>query len=188
MSIRIIAGQYRSRPVQTPDTTDFKSPIRPTKGRVRESAYNILASRRDIHGARVLDLFSGSGAAGLEALSRGAAHVTFVDTDLSWTRKNIEAFKVRTTDAQLVQGDAGHFEATVKADIIFADPPYGQGLANTILSRKDNLGHGDTLWLIEVETGFTPNYEEYGFILLKEKSYGKSTLYLLTPAGSVYTH
>lgn len=186
MAIRIISGTYRSRLVETPETTDFKSPVRPTKGRVRESAYNILASRRDLNGARVLDLFSGSGAAGLEALSRGAGHVTFVDTDLSWTRKNIESFKIRTTDAQLVQGDAGKFEATVKADIIFADPPYGKGLANTILARKDSLGHGDTLWLIEVETGFEPNYEEHGFVCLKEKAYGKSTLYLLTPAGSIY--
>ena len=77
MAIRIISGTYRSRLVETPETTDFKSPVRPTKGRVRESAYNILASRRDLNGARVLDLFSGSGAAGLEALSRGAGHVTF---------------------------------------------------------------------------------------------------------------
>ena len=186
MSIRIISGQYRSRLVQTPDITDFESPIRPTKGRVRESAFNILAARRELTGVRVLDLFSGSGAAGLEALSRGAGHVTFVDTDLSWTRKNVETFKIRATDAQMVQGDASKFEATVKADIIFADPPYGQGFADIILTRKNNLGHGDSLWLIEVESRLDLDYEKHGFVCLKEKKYGKSTLFLLTPVGSVY--
>ena len=75
--MRVVAGEARGRRLVAPEGTD----TRPTLDRVREAVFNALASQDAIDGARVLDLFAGSGALGIEALSRGAAHATFVDTD-----------------------------------------------------------------------------------------------------------
>ena len=92
-SIRIISGEFRSRKLRVPKG----ELIRPTSNRVREAMFNVLGSRMSIEGAHVLDLFSGSGALGLEALSRGAESVTFVDSHslvLACSRDNTLFFDV----------------------------------------------------------------------------------------------
>lgn len=110
--------------------------IRPTPDRVRETLFNWLQSH--IVGARCLDLFAGSGALGLEALSRGAAHVTFVDREPQIARhlaKTLE--RLGAADAKIVVSDALHYLEQVPQpfDVIFLDPPFGSDLLARIYRR-----------------------------------------------------
>ncbi|UYN99497.1 MAG: 16S rRNA (guanine(966)-N(2))-methyltransferase RsmD [Devosia sp.] len=136
--MRIVAGKFRGKPLSSPSDDS----IRPTSDRVRESMFNILGSRLGpvLTGKRVLDLFAGTGALGLEALSRGAAHVTFVDMGAEargLIRDHIEAFgaagitKLLRRDATAL-GKPGSFG---QFDLIFLDPPYGQGLGEKALGE-----------------------------------------------------
>jgi 16S rRNA (guanine966-N2)-methyltransferase len=129
-AMRIIAGKYRGRKLRSPPTLE----TRPTSDRLRETLLNILAPR--ITGARFLDLCAGSGAVGIEALSRGAAHATFVDQSrrmCGLIEANLEALDVSEDDAAVVSIEATEFLlCLVKKDgepfdIIFFDPPYAAG-------------------------------------------------------------
>ena len=131
--MRIVAGEYGGRRLVVP--RDGR--VRPTADRVREAWMSILAP--ELPGARVLDLFAGSGALGLEALSRGASHATFVElapASLEALRANIEALGVgeRTT---VRRGDALRFAQGLGAgayDVAFADPPYGVDAADRLVA------------------------------------------------------
>jgi 16S rRNA (guanine966-N2)-methyltransferase len=117
--VRIVAGAYRGRRIDAPRGRS----TRPTSDRVREALFSILGS---IEGARVLDLFAGSGALGIEALSRGAAEAAFVDSDaraIAAVRRNLEAIGV---DADVYRRDAFAWlrAADAEFDLVFADPPY----------------------------------------------------------------
>src|SRR2546425_1287132 len=104
--MRIIAGKFRGRRLKSPPSLQ----TRPTSDRLRETLFNILAPR--IEGARFLDLCAGSGAAGIEALSRGAGHVTLVDRSrkmCSLTEANLEALKVDEDQIEVVVSDAAEF-------------------------------------------------------------------------------
>ena len=129
--MRIIAGRWRGRPIAAPPGER----TRPTTDRVREAWMSVL--QHDLPEARVLDLFAGSGALGLEALSRGAASATFVEKaagPLKALRANID--KLGAGDAaRVVRGDALDFAARLEAgayDVVVADPPYGHGYAGEI--------------------------------------------------------
>jgi 16S rRNA (guanine966-N2)-methyltransferase len=143
--MRIVAGKYRGKQLTSPSDDS----IRPTSDRARESIFNILGSRLGpvLEGKRVLDLFAGTGALGFEALSRGAAHVTFVETGAEargLIRDHIQAFAVagitkllrRDATALGVPGTFGQF------DLVFLDPPYNQGLGEKALAEL--AAHG---WL-----------------------------------------
>lgn len=124
--MRIITGAARGRRLIAPEGTD----VRPTTEKVKESLFSIL--QFELEGRRVLDLFAGSGQLGLEALSRGAAEAVFVDRDkrsLEIVKKNIERTGL-SANARAVLRDAIAFLETEPApfDIVFMDPPYGQGL------------------------------------------------------------
>ncbi|MFL5886638.1 MAG: 16S rRNA (guanine(966)-N(2))-methyltransferase RsmD [Thermoleophilaceae bacterium] len=118
--MRIVAGEYRGRPLKAP----AGRATRPTADRVREAVFNILG---DVSGAVVLDLFAGSGALGIEALSRGAAAATFVDRDeraLAAVRANLDAFGAV---GRVVRGEAIAFlrrQEGAGYDLVFVDPPY----------------------------------------------------------------
>ncbi len=122
--MRVIAGRYRGRII----TTVKDRSVRPATGRVRQTIFDMLATRMTLEGATVLDLFAGSGSLGIEALSRGAGHVTFVENNpriVGTLRENLGALgcmarsDVVTTDAvRYIQSRPGRF------DLIFADPPY----------------------------------------------------------------
>jgi 16S rRNA (guanine966-N2)-methyltransferase len=125
--LRIIAGKYRGRRLKNPPSLQ----TRPTSDRLRETLFNILAPR--IKGVRFLDLCAGSGAVGIEALSRGAAHTTFVDQSrrmCALIEANLETLKVDEDDVEVVGREASEFlrrRAKKEAepfDIIFFDPPY----------------------------------------------------------------
>ena len=125
--MRIIAGKYRGRKLKSPPSLQ----TRPTSDRLRETLFNILAPR--IEGARFLDLCAGSGAAGIEALSRGAAHVTFVDRSrkmYALIETNLKSLNVNDDEIEVVSKEALEFlrrwtkQGAVAFDIIFFDPPY----------------------------------------------------------------
>jgi 16S rRNA (guanine966-N2)-methyltransferase len=119
--VRIIAGSRRGHTIQAPKGLD----TRPTSDRVRENVFNIVAPW--VEGARVLDLYAGSGAMGLEALSRGAERSVFVESDNDAVRViNQNLDKLRLTGAQVVHRDVGRYLATENRpyDLIFCDPPY----------------------------------------------------------------
>ena len=132
--MRIVAGEWRGRRIRAP--ADDR--VRPTADRVREAWMSIVNPW--LLGARVLDLFAGSGALGLEALSRGADSTDFVELNaksLRTLRENIETLDAGAR-ATVHRGDAVKFVQTLEADrydVAFADPPYGQGLAAQIAER-----------------------------------------------------
>jgi 16S rRNA (guanine966-N2)-methyltransferase len=132
--VRIVAGRWRGRTIVAPRGIS----VRPTADRVREAWMSIL--QNDLPHATVLDLFSGSGALGLEALSRGAAHATFVESaapSLVSLRTNIEQLGASSA-ATVHRGDALRFIETVGEtafDVAFADPPYRKGLAAQVAER-----------------------------------------------------
>jgi 16S rRNA (guanine966-N2)-methyltransferase len=133
--VRIIAGKYRGRKLKSPPSLD----VRPTSDRLRETLFNVIAPR--IEGSRFLDLCAGSGAVGIEALSRGAGLVTFVDQSRQMcvlTKSNLELCRIDEGESELVQADALAYLRRVIAprradnrvkradpwDIVFFDPPY----------------------------------------------------------------
>jgi len=157
--VRIIAGDWRGRRLLAPPGRG----TRPTGERTREALFNILAHSPfgpDLEGARVIDLFAGSGALGLEALSRGAAFCLFVETDeeaRGAIRRNIESLDVfgRT---RLHRRDATNLgprpaSAGAKFDLAFLDPPYGKGLAETALAALRDGGWLEADALAVVERG-----------------------------------
>jgi 16S rRNA (guanine966-N2)-methyltransferase len=135
--MRIIAGEFRGRRIQPPPG----SHVRPTADRVREAWFSILGDA--VPGATVLDLFAGSGALGLEALSRGAAHVTFVELSppsLQALRGNIATLGVADR-VTVHRGDALRFVDRLPErafDVAFADPPYTTGQAAGLSERFRN--------------------------------------------------
>ncbi|EJF90792.1 16S rRNA (guanine(966)-N(2))-methyltransferase RsmD [Bartonella tamiae] len=134
--MRIVAGKYSGRSLVTPSG----DAIRPTTDRTRESLFNILASRQNNfwHNRRVLDLFSGTGALGIEALSRGAEAAVFVEHSVegrALIHKNIEAIGLQGV-ARILRRDAtrlGPIGTMKPFDSVFADPPYNRGLAEKAL-------------------------------------------------------
>ena len=125
--MRVIAGYYRGRNLRSPPSMQ----VRPTSDRLRETLFNVLAPR--IEGARFLDLCAGSGAVGIEALSRGAAHVTFVDRSRKMCgliESNLDLCGVPEDETEVVLAEAAEFlrraatRGEQKWDIAFFDPPY----------------------------------------------------------------
>ena len=121
--MRIVAGELRGRRLVAPQG----NATRPTTDRVREAVFNALGSLDAVIDARVADLYAGSGALGFEVLSRGAAHCTFVERDptaLSAIEENRAALGLRDR-TRIKNGDPITMAATIDADVVFADPPYG---------------------------------------------------------------
>jgi 16S rRNA (guanine966-N2)-methyltransferase len=142
--IRVIAGSLKGRRLATPDWTG----LRPTSDRLRETLFNILAPR--IASARVLDGYAGTGAVGIEALSRGAAHVTFVEQDPRAQRlieENLRRCGVADRYAIIRAGLAGAAtKLGVSFDIVFLDPPYGAtNLADALDSGSSLVAEGGLL-------------------------------------------
>jgi 16S rRNA (guanine966-N2)-methyltransferase len=135
--MRVVAGEFGGRPLATPSSRD----IRPTSDRLRQTLFDVLAHGYDdpVSGARILDLFAGTGALGIEALSRGAAYALFVEEGVearSIIRRNIESLQL-TGRTRLFRRDAtrlGPAGPIAPFDIAFADPPYGAGLGEKALA------------------------------------------------------
>lgn len=175
--MRIIAGQWRGRPLVAPkgDAT------RPTADRTREALFSMLASRvGSFEDLAVADFFAGSGALGFEALSRGAASCLFVEQDrtaLDALRANAEKLGVRAdirATSVLALGPAPK-----PMDVILMDPPYGTGAGSVALDKLARLGWtGPATW-VSIETAKAETVEVAGFEIDAERVHGKAKLTIL---------
>jgi 16S rRNA (guanine966-N2)-methyltransferase len=178
--MRIVGGRLRGRPLAGPRSQT----IRPTSDRLRESLFNILHHAYGLpeHGTRVLDLFAGTGALGLEAISRGAAHVSFVDTGVEGRgliRTNIEALGL-TGATRILRRDAtdlGRAGTIQPFHLVFCDPPYGKGLGERALASAAGGGWlaPDALCVLEERADATVALPP-GFELLEKRETGESQL------------
>jgi 16S rRNA (guanine966-N2)-methyltransferase len=180
--VRIIAGRFKGRRLQAPAWEG----LRPTSDKLRETLFNVLAPR--IHGARVLDGYAGTGAVGLEALSRGAAHVTFVDTDRRATvliEKNAAAcgkdadYTIECRDVVVVLHS---LDPGATFDLILLDPPYSIPNVHEILETAAGCLSPGGLIVLERATRDEPDVPRTLQRVRDVKS-GDSTLTLLTAVG-----
>lgn len=187
--MRIIGGERRGLKLAEVGEGDAAAHLRPTTDRVRESIFNLLVNGthgNPIPGARVLDLFAGTGALGLEALSRGAARVAFVEDGVAGRaliRHNVELMRAMgTTD--LWRRDATRMGPNRGAgyDLIFLDPPYGQGLGEKALASCLDGGWIAPGAMIVWEENTPPQVPE-GLILLDQRKYGDTLVTLLRNPG-----
>ena len=152
--MRITGGSLRGRTLAAPPGRA----VRPSAGRVREAVFDLLVHAASdavppLAGARVLDVFAGTGAFGLEALSRGAEYAVFIDRDPRWARRNVEALG-QGANCRLIAADLRRPPpAPAAADIAFLDPPYGAGLAAPCLAALIEAGWLGPASLAVVETG-----------------------------------
>jgi len=183
--MRIIAGRLRGKKLAEVGAGDAVAHLRPTTDRVRENLFNLIANGK--HGdpitcQRVLDLFAGTGALGLEALSRGAAHVTFVDSGAAaraLLRENIGLCSAQALTRH-VRGDATHLGATPGAPfgLVFLDPPYGQGLGERALASAMVGGWIAPGAMIVWEDNTAP-LPPPGLVLVDQRKYGATLITVL---------
>ncbi len=180
--MRIIAGEWRRRPLIAPqgDTT------RPTADRTRETLFSMLTSRLGgFEELSVGDFFAGSGALGLEALSRGAAHCLFVEHDaaaLRALRRNIANLKVQPRCEVRAASVLMLGPAKQPLDLLLMDPPYGSGAGAVALDRLRRLGWiGPASW-ISIETARDESVQVKGLAVDATRDVGKARLHLLRPA------
>jgi 16S rRNA (guanine966-N2)-methyltransferase len=174
--VRIIAGKWRGRPILAPPG----QATRPTSDRTREALFSMLASRvGSFEGLTVADLFAGSGALGLEALSRDAARCTFVETDrtaIDAIRRNLAALGA---EADIVTAPAEHARIPGPLDLAFLDPPYKSALAALALARLPLIPGG----YASIETARDEDVAVEGFEEEAVRIYGKAKITLLRRLG-----
>lgn len=177
--MRIIAGEWRGRPIVAPkgDTT------RPTADRTREALFSMLTSRiGSFEGMQVADLFAGSGALGLEALSRGAAHCLFVEQDktaVDALKANIAKLNASPKSRIASQSVLSLCPAPQAYDVVLMDPPYKTGAGAVALDKLTRLGWiGPATW-VSIETGRDETIDVEGFAPDTTRDIGKARLHLL---------
>ncbi len=182
--MRLISGEWGGTRLVAPKGRG----TRPTTDRNREALFSMLASRLDFHGCRILDGFAGSGALGLEALSRGAAHCVFIENDFAAcaaVKENIAACRAEDK-TQLIRRDARkvNFKAEYGAmpfDVVLLDPPYGKGLAEAALPLLRDALATNALLVVEEDKRnafiVPPNYAE-----IERRIKGDTQLVFLAPA------
>jgi 16S rRNA (guanine966-N2)-methyltransferase len=172
--MRVVAGELRGRRLTAPaDGT-----TRPTTDKVREAVFNALSTLDVIIDARVADLYAGSGALGIEALSRGATHCTFVERGraaLSTVEANLAALGLRSR-ARVVAGDARSVVARLDVDLVFADPPYGfDDWPRLLAAMPEDVG-------LVVAEADAPVAAPTGWSQARVKRYGRTWVTFLAPA------
>jgi 16S rRNA (guanine966-N2)-methyltransferase len=183
--MRIVAGRHRGRSLAAPpgETT------RPTSDRVRQALFDMLlhapwAGRDMFQEARVLDAFAGTGALGLEALSRGAAHATFIEQDraaLTVLRGNVALLKEEPR-CRVIPGDATRPPMTdAPCSLLFLDPPYGKHLVPKALAALGAAGWIAPGALIVAEVARDEALDAAGFARVGERAHGAARLVMLRP-------
>lgn len=177
--MRIIGGEFRSRLIMMPKGVE----IRPTQDKVRQAIFNLLA---DVNGKRVLELFAGSGAFGIEAISRGASYAAFVDNNFRCTetiRTNLESLRIGMDHYDIIRSNALSVLPRLakdeeKFDLVFMDPPYHLGMAKKCLINIDSYDILAPNSLVVVEH-FKKDSLETGLksiIPEKERKYGDTVI------------
>jgi len=183
--VRIVGGSHRGRPLAAPEGAT----VRPTSDRAREALFNILehgrwaAAGSPVAGARVLDAFAGTGALGLEALSRGAGHVTFLEQTsaaLGALKANVAALK-EGARAVILRGDAtAPSRAPEPCSLVFLDPPYGKELGPAALKALAAAGWIAADAVVVLEIGAKETFDApQGFTIADERRYGAARLVLM---------
>ena len=177
--MRIIAGQSRGRTLVAPPGQS----TRPTSDRARETLFSMLTSRIGGFGElHVADLFAGSGALGLEALSRGAHHATFLDSDAAARQAietNLKALGV-SVRARVQGGSALALPAPIRPyDVVFADPPYAPGSGDAVVEAVARAGWCAPGGWLAIETDAKEGVAPGPFTLAKERKVGRARLSLL---------
>jgi 16S rRNA (guanine966-N2)-methyltransferase len=185
MAMRIIGGASRGLHLAPVGQGDAEAHLRPTSDRVREAIFNLLLNGgygNPVQNARVLDLFAGTGALGLEALSRGAGSVTFVDSGsvaLALIRRNIALMRAEDR-AQVIKGDATRLSENrgPRHDLVFLDPPYGKSMGEGALAATVAGGWlapgALVVWEENITTRPLP-----GFDNLDQRRYGDTIVTIL---------
>lgn len=174
--LRIIGGTWRSRKVPFADVEG----LRPTMDRVRETLFNWIGPY--VPGSRCLDLFTGSGALALEALSRGASEVVMIDNSravISCLTDNLKTLK--SNDGQLVQADAQQWleqNTQARFDLVFLDPPFNKGLLAPCIEKLQPVLNPGALIYIEVESSHPHIEAPASWEKLKEKKAGQLKYFL----------
>lgn len=186
--MRIVGGRFKGRALKGP-AADSRA-IRPTSDRLREAVFNVLAHAYDdpCEGARTLDLFAGTGALGLEAISRGARFCIFVDEGAearACLRENVEAFGLGG-QTKIFRRDAtrlGPVHALGQFDLVFCDPPYSKGLGEAALvSARDNGWFAPGALVVWEEAAAAEIAAPQGFIEIEERAYGDTRVKILRAA------
>ena len=173
ITMRVIAGTARSLPLSTPDGMH----PRPTQERIKETLFNML--QNDVPGCIFLDLFAGSGQMGIEALSRGARHAYFVDNDktaIKCIMDNVHFTKMEDR-ATILKSDAVSALLSVhekSVDIVFIDPPYGEGMEETVLANLPRMPYFTEDTMIIIESGLDADFQyadKYGLRIKRIKQY-----------------
>ena len=181
--LRIIAGEWRGRKLATPEGET----TRPTADRTRETLFSMLTSRLgSFEDLKVADLFAGSGALGLEALSRGAAHCLFVDQDaaaIRAIRRNIANLQAQDRSDVRASSVLSLGPAKEPLDLLLLDPPYETGAGAVAIDKLGRLGWiGEGTW-ISLETARSESIAIRGFEVEATRDVGKARLHLLRVAG-----
>lgn len=163
--MRVVSGEFKGAQLFSPKNEG----VRPTSDRVKVCLFDLLMARMSFVGINCLDLFCGSGALGIEALSRGAAHCTFCDVDLSTVKRNLQKVKVADR-AQLIAGDYKSSLNKLKGqayDLIFLDPPYGKGFEFDALSfiNSNKLCENGFIFVEQSAKNGLLNFEKYSIIV-----------------------
>lgn len=173
--MRVVAGEARGRSLIAPEGNR----TRPTSDRVRESIFNMLFSLHATEGSTVVDLYAGCGALGIEALSRGASHCTFVEQDrraIECIHTNLETlgFADRAT---VVQADVESWveRNTERVDVVLADPPYGDGDWEKLLDSIDSR------WLVAEASSAIDEHPSWEVV--RDKTYGSTVVTVFTRKG-----
>lgn len=169
--MRVVAGKHRSRPLISPKNTE----VRPTTDMVKESIFNII--QNDVVGSKFLDLFAGSGAIGIEAISRGAEKVVFADASresIAVVKQNLQMLK---EDAQVIFGDFSYTLSRLKNgafDIVFLDPPYNFADIKKVFEELKNNNVLSDTGIVIYESMFDKNADMQmdGYEIIKSKKYG----------------
>lgn len=187
--MRLIAGKYKGRLLSFPPA----SITRPTSDRARQAIFNILMHDPEVclKGAHVMDMFAGSGAMGLEALSRGAQQIIFIESNpvaLSVIKENVQKLGAEG-ETHVIQGDAMSLSSIVNLgtgpqkslDLVFLDPPYEKGFIEPTLQNllKNGWVSEKTLVVTEVPTASIPEQICEGFVVDDQRTYGAATFLFL---------
>lgn len=177
--LRIVAGEWRGRKLAAPEG----DATRPTADRTRETLFSMLASRLGtFEGLKVADLFAGSGALGLEALSRGAAHCLFVDQDpgaIRAIRTNIANLRAQGQTDVRTSSALSLGPAKDTLDLVLLDPPYDTGAGAVAVDKLNRLGWiGEQTWVC-IETGRDETFAIKGFEVESTRDVGKARLHIL---------
>lgn len=181
--MKVVGGKYRGRPIKSMPKREDTKLLRPTTERVKESVFSILNNY--LEGTKFLDLFAGTGSIGIEALSRGAEKVVFVESDRRFCkliRENLQKLGIPKEKYEIICDD--YTKALKKLsrrgevfDFIYADPPYERGYYTRVVNMVKNLGLLDRDGLLILEepkkNPFIPEDEEW---LVEKRNYGTTTV------------